>query len=123
MRRVLKSDGMAIFMDVITPGVPLLDTWLQSFELLRDSSHVRNASLVEWRALLTAAGFAVESSVRFRLRLDFSSWIERMKTPQSHVSAIRSLQHRAGSEVTDYFAIEEDGSFTVDTVLIAAKAS
>lgn len=123
MRRVLKPGGMAIFMDVITPGIPLLDTWLQSLELLRDPSHVRNASLVEWRALLTTAGFTVGPATTFRLRLDFSSWIERMKTPESHVLAIRSLQQRAGSEVSKYFAIEEDGSFTVDTLLITAEAT
>jgi ubiquinone/menaquinone biosynthesis C-methylase UbiE len=122
MHRVLKPGGLAIVMDVITPGVPLLDTWLQSLELLRDPSHVRNASLLEWRALLSAAGFTVGHAMKFRLRLDFSAWIERMKTPESHVLAIRSLQQRAGSEVAEYFAIEEDGSFTVDTLLITAEA-
>lgn len=122
MRRVLKPGGLAVFMDVISPGVPLLDTWLQTWELLRDPSHVRNASLDEWRALLTAAGFKVGTATKFRLRLEFASWIERMKTPESHVLAIRSLQRRAGSEVTEHFAIEDDGSFTVDTVLITAEA-
>ncbi len=122
MHRVLKPGGMAIFMDVVAPGVPLLDTWLQSLELLRDSSHVRNASVDEWRAALSAAGFAVGEATTYRLRLDFASWVERMQTPASHIAAIRSLQRRAGSEVTGYFAIEEDGSFTVDTILITGKA-
>jgi ubiquinone/menaquinone biosynthesis C-methylase UbiE len=121
-RRVLKPGAMAIFMDVITPGVPLLDTWLQSLELLRDPSHVRNASLIEWRALLSTAGFTVGPATKSRLRLDFSAWIERMKTPESHVAAIRSLQQRASSEVAEYFAFEDDGSFTVDTLLITAEA-
>jgi ubiquinone/menaquinone biosynthesis C-methylase UbiE len=121
MRRVLKPGGTAIFMDVITPGVPLLDTWLQSFELLRDPSHVRNASLSEWRTLLSAAGFVVGSVSNFRLRLDFATWVERMNTPESHVAAIRSLQQCASAEVIDYFSIEKDGSFTVDTMLITAE--
>ncbi|WBS01681.1 class I SAM-dependent methyltransferase [Pseudoduganella sp. SL102] len=122
MRRVLKPGGMAIFMDVVTPGMPLLDTWLQSLELLRDPSHVRNASLDEWRTALATAGFAVGEVTTFRLRLEFASWVERMKTPEAHVAAIRSLQRRAGTEVRDYFAIEEDGSFTVDTMLIVGHA-
>ena len=121
MRRTLKPGGMAIVMDVVTPGVPLLDTWLQSLELLRDPSHVRNASPDEWRAALAAAGFAVGEVAKYRLRLDFGSWVERMKTPQAHIAAIRSLQARAGSEVKDYFAIEDDGSFTVDTILIVGE--
>jgi ubiquinone/menaquinone biosynthesis C-methylase UbiE len=122
MRRVSKPGGLAIFMDVISPGVPLLDTWLQSMELLRDPSHVRNSSLAEWDGLLTAAGFVVGTVKKYRLRLEFAAWIERMKTPESHVAAIRSLQQHAGTHVSDYFAIETDGSFTVDTVLMTAEA-
>ena len=122
MHRVLKPGGLAIFMDVATPGVPLLDTWLQSLELLRDPSHVRNASPGEWRAALAAAGFSVGEASRFRLRLEFASWVERMKTPPAQVAAIRSLQQRAPSEVRDYFAIEDDGSFTVDTILMTANS-
>lgn len=120
MRRVMKPGGLAIFMDVVTPGVPLLDTWLQSMELLRDPSHVRNACLEEWKATLTSVGFEVDQVSKFRLRLEFMSWIERMKTPETHVTAIRSLQRRASAAVTDYFEIESDGSFTVDTALIVA---
>ena len=121
MRRVAKPDGLALFMDVVSPGVPLLDTWLQTLELLRDPSHVRNASVEEWTMTLAAVGFAVDDVVTYRLRLEFASWIARMRTPDVHVAAIRSLHARAASEVRDYFEIGEDGSFTVDTVLIAAR--
>ena len=121
MRRVAKPDGLALFMDVVSPGVPLLDTWLQTLELLRDPSHVRNASVEEWKATLASVGFAVDDVVTYRLRLEFASWIARMRTPDLHVAAIRSLHARAASEVRDYFEIGEDGSFTVDTVLIAAR--
>jgi hypothetical protein len=121
MRRVLKPDGVALFMDVVSPGVPLLDTWLQSLELLRDPSHVRNASVAEWRATLAAVGFAVEDVVTYRLRLEFGPWIERMRTPDVHVAAIRALQRRAPAEVRDHFALADDGSFTVDTALVVAR--
>ncbi len=122
MRRVLKPGGLGIFMDVVSPEAPLLATWLQSLELLRDPSHVRNASIEQWRGLLETAGFALEEVSSFRLRLEFDSWIARMNTPDEHVRAIRSLQRIAPSEVTDYFAIEADGSFTIDTMLVSARA-
>ncbi|MCS0615263.1 class I SAM-dependent methyltransferase [Massilia kyonggiensis] len=121
MRRVAKPDGLALFMDVVSPGVALLDTWLQTLELLRDPSHVRNASVEEWTTTLAAVGFAVDDVVTYRLRLEFGSWIARMRTPDVHVAAIRSLHARAASEVKDYFQIGEDGSFTVDTALIVAR--
>lgn len=121
-RRVLKPGGLAVFMDVVTPGSPLLDTWLQSLELLRDPSHVRNYSIEEWRAMLEAAGLRPGAVSRFRLRLEFSSWIGRMNTPEVHVQAIRSLQGRAGAEVAEHFAFEADGSFTLDAMLMSATA-
>ncbi|MDN8820283.1 class I SAM-dependent methyltransferase, partial [Staphylococcus aureus] len=42
VRRVLKPGGVAAFIDVMSPGSPLLDTYLQAVEVLRDTSHVRN---------------------------------------------------------------------------------
>jgi SAM-dependent methyltransferase len=120
-RRVLKPGGLAVFMDVTTPGSPLLDTWLQTLELLRDPSHVRNYSLEQWRSMLEAAALRPGAAARFRLRLEFSSWVRRMNTPDAHVEAIRSLQRRAGAEVTRHFEIEPDGSFTIDTMLMAAE--
>jgi len=123
MRRVLKTGGLAIFMDVITSGSPLLDTWLQTLELLRDPSHVRNYSVTEWQAMLSTAGFKPGAVSLFRLRLDFSSWISRMNTPEAHVQAIRSLQQRASADVSGRLAIESDGSFTLDTMLFRAEAA
>ena len=120
MRRVLKPGGIAVFMDVTAPDVPLLDTWLQSLELLRDPSHVRDASLAEWQSMLTEAGFVPGVVTKFRLRLGFAEWIERMNTPEVHVAAIRSLQELAVDEIRHYFEIAADGSFTVDTLLMMA---
>ena len=84
---------------VISPAVPLLDTWLQATELLRDPSHVRDNSLPEWLAMLGAAGFVSTQVATFRLRLEFGPWIERMAPPEAHVLAIRSLQRGAASDV------------------------
>lgn len=55
-RRVLPQvcvcRAVALFIDVLSPGQPLLDTSLQAWELLRDPSHVRNATIAQWAAVL-----------------------------------------------------------------------
>ena len=79
-RRVLAPTGSAVLVDVVAPEEPLLDTFLQTIELLRDPSHVRDYAPSEWRALLEAAGFAIEGETARRLPLEFASWIARMKT-------------------------------------------
>jgi SAM-dependent methyltransferase len=121
-RRLLPLGGGAVFMDVVAPEVPLLDTWLQSLELLRDPSHLRNRSIPQWRLGLEQAGFAVKDVVRGRIRLEFSSWISRMNTPEPLVAAIRYLQGIMPAEVAEHFALEADGSFQLDVATIVAEA-
>lgn len=117
-RSVLKRGGRAIFMDVVAPANPLLDTFLQSVELLRDPSHVRDYSIAEWTRAAQAEGFQVQSVVERRLRLEFVSWVTRIATPELHVAAIRSMQEKASEEVRRHFAIEPDGTFTLDTMTL-----
>ena len=98
----------------------LLDTYLQSVELLRDPSHIRDYSIGEWRRALTQAGFAPGTIVPARLRLEFSAWVERIDTPAVHIQAIRSLQANMAQDIVNYFEIEADGSFTVDSMVLEA---
>ncbi|KAB1073924.1 class I SAM-dependent methyltransferase [Methylobacterium planeticum] len=121
-RRVVRPGGRLIVADLIAPEAPILDTHLQAVELLRDPSHARDYTASEWGAMLRAAGFDAEPPVLRRLRLDFASWIARMRTPATHVAAIRSLQAGASEAVRRHFAIEPDGTFTADTMTVSARA-
>ncbi len=115
-RRVLKLAGVAIFVDVAAPESPLLDTFLQTIELLRDPSHVRDYAPSEWQTFLTDAGFTIEDITMRRLPLDFASWIERMRTPPARADVIRSLHPEMSAEVQTYFELTPAGDFTVDTI-------
>jgi ubiquinone/menaquinone biosynthesis C-methylase UbiE len=121
-RRVLKPGSTAVFIDVVSPGPAALDTHLQAVELLRDPSHVRDYSAEEWGAALVRAGFRLRATQLRRLRMDFPDWVERMRTPETHRAAIRSLQKGASRETTDYYRIEADGSFMLDTLQVEALA-
>jgi ubiquinone/menaquinone biosynthesis C-methylase UbiE len=118
VRRVLKPGGTAAFIDVIAPGTPLLDTHLQAVELLRDTSHVRDYSAAEWLRLVGEAGLQVQRLHRQRLRLEFGSWVQRMRTPDVFRHAIRALQQSVGAEVREYFEIADDGSFSTDVLVL-----
>ncbi|MGF1628459.1 MAG: class I SAM-dependent methyltransferase [Kiloniellaceae bacterium] len=122
-RRVLADGSTAIFMDAVSPGRPLLDTWLQGIELLRDPSHVRDYASEEWIALLQAAGFALQRVQRFRLRLDFAAWIARIGTPAVQAEAILALQRQAPAEVAAHFDFADDGCFTLDTACFEVVAA
>jgi len=121
-RRVVKAGGMGVFMDVVAPESPLLDTWLQTLELMRDPTHLRNRTIPQWRQALEQAGFAVCEVTTGRIRLEFSSWVTRMNTPEPLVAAIRLLQSRMPQEVASHFGLEVDGSFQLDVALLVAEA-
>lgn len=119
--RVLKAGGRMIVVDIVAPEQPLLDTMLQSVEILRDASHVRDYRVSEWSAMLNAAGFVVQEAVRqWRLKMVFADWIARMRTPAERVTAIRSLFDGASDEVRHHFAVEADYSFTIDSAFFEA---
>lgn len=120
-RRVLAPGGVAVFADTVTSESPLIDTHLQAIEVLRDPSHVRNYSTSEWTTFLKAAGFKPGTPTMRRIRLDFATWIARMATPEVHVRAIRALQATMPRDVADYFELEPDGSFSIDSMTIEAR--
>ena len=115
--RVLAPGGNALFIDTVGHEDALVDTFLQSIELLRDASHVRNRSREQWRSLLQAAGLVEQEQAQWPTRLEFASWVERMRAPADRVAVIRSLQESAPREVREALAIEPDGSFTIQTGL------
>ena len=122
-RRTLKRGGRAAFVDVYAPGQALFDTHLQAIELLRDHSHVRDYTSAQWLDTLGRSGFAVEVCRTWRLRMDFPVWIARMQTPDVNVKAIRALQIAASTETKAHFAIEPDGSFSLDMLMIEASTA
>jgi ubiquinone/menaquinone biosynthesis C-methylase UbiE len=120
--RVLKPGGTAAVVDSLSPGAPLLDTYLQTVEVLRDPSHVRSYARTEWDAALVRAGLMPVASHHFRLRMHFAVWTERMRTPKVQSDAIRALQQAMSETVTRYFDIDAEGSFDLDIAFIQASS-
>jgi len=118
--RVLKPGGMLVMMDTASPGDRMLDVFLQSVEFLRDMSHVRAYSPGEWLGFAADAGFRVDELLTLRIRYDFASWVARMRTPEYLVTAIRGVLKAVPEEVRRYFEIGEDGSFSIDEVMLMA---
>jgi ubiquinone/menaquinone biosynthesis C-methylase UbiE len=121
VRRVLKPDGQALLIDTAGGETPLLDTHLQAVEILRDPSHIRDYSAQEWLALFREAGFTATLRKQWPVPIEFSSWIERMRTPPERVAAIHAVWSAAPDEVRTFFVVQSDGSFTLRKILVAAQ--
>ncbi len=123
VRRVLKPGGRVLFIDIAGIDDPLYDTHIQAVEVLRDGSHIRDYRADEWLAMFEGAGFTAEIRERWRLAIDFDTWVKRMRTPEERVVAIRSLWERAPDEVRQYFDVQGDCSFKLDALMVGARVS
>ena len=123
VKHVLKPAGQVCFIDLTGGPSPLLDTHLQSVELARDPSHVRSYTESEWLSFFRAASFDVRIKEKWRLALDFSSWVTRIGTSAEGIAAIRSLWSSAPHEVRNYFKLQDDLSFEVDAAMILASTA
>jgi ubiquinone/menaquinone biosynthesis C-methylase UbiE len=125
IRRVLKPEGKLVLIDIAGSQDPLCDTWLQSVELLRDPSHVRDYTGPSWRAMVEEAGFAaptIQVSPVWRIAIDFDSWVQRMRTAAVAVEAIRHLWQVAPSEVREHYRVRADGSFELEALMLTSRA-
>lgn len=123
IRRVLAPQGKVIMVDILGNSNPVMDTFFQTIETIRDPSHVRNYSLGEWAHFAEYVGFTVEAVEKQHLDLEFQSWTERMKTPEYAVQTIRDLQHKASDQTRHYYQIQADGSFRSEVMyLVLSRA-
>jgi SAM-dependent methyltransferase len=121
VRRVLKPGGRVLFIDIAGADHPLHDTHIQAVELLRDASHIRDYRSAEWQIFFTGAGFTqVNVRDRWRLPIEFSAWVARMRTPPLKIDAIRAVWAAAPDEVRHYFNVQQDGSFELDVLMVEA---
>lgn len=121
--RVVAPQGKVIMVDILGNSNPVMDTFFQTIETIRDPSHVRNYSLGEWAHFAEYAGFTVETVEKQHLELEFQSWTERMQTPDYAVQTIRHLQHKASDQTRHYYQIQANGSFRSEVMyLVLSRA-
>lgn len=122
MRRVLAPGGRLLIIDVEGHENPLVDIHLQTMELLRDRSHVRNRSASEWERLLLSHGFTLQQHQSWPIYLEFASWVQRMRTSALRIKMLRTLQTESPQEVCEALSMQADGSFNLQTGLFWACA-
>ncbi|MEE2674835.1 MAG: class I SAM-dependent methyltransferase, partial [Myxococcota bacterium] len=103
--RVLRPAGTFLLEDSMAPETAAMDTFFNTFELLRDPSHVRNYTISQWREILTEAGLRSEVLGEWMLDQDFEDWILRIGTPETGVAHLRFLLASASAITREAFAI------------------
>jgi hypothetical protein len=86
---------------------------VEEAERLRDPTHVRCYSEVEWKDVVTKAGFEVEQLEHFDRRQSVDAWLERVDTPPDAAARIREL-------LADRI---DDGMLAFESILLKARRS
>ena len=122
--RVLRPGGRFGLEDTTSPADPDLDRFLNEVEKLRDPTHVRNYTDMEWRSMLEAAGFAVKSVQLYRKTHGVAEWIERSGVDRDATERVYAAFAAAPVAAREYFEIAYDGGravrFTADQMIFRA---
>jgi ubiquinone/menaquinone biosynthesis C-methylase UbiE len=122
MARVLKPGAPLVFIDTVGFDDPAMDTFLNTLELLRDPSHVRNKTVGDWSALLEQNVCRVEHVERWTIALDTEDWLRRAATVSWRADACRQLLVEAPEDARQALAILDGGrQFALPAALIAAR--
>ncbi|CCW36529.1 methylase involved in ubiquinone/menaquinone biosynthesis [Chthonomonas calidirosea] len=91
--RVLKPQGYLLIADTTAPANLAAAEWMQQVETLRDPSHVRNYTELEWRQMLYRAGFQTDvCEVKTEaIPLRFSEWVHKAGCTEEQIAQLRSL--------------------------------
>lgn len=101
-RRVLKPGGAFALVDNISPDVSILPgvsreeaertaADYNAYEKLRDPSHGRCLSLIEWSALLQGIGFVDIRAERMDQDIAFAPWTKRMRCDVGTVAKLNAM--------------------------------
>jgi SAM-dependent methyltransferase len=116
--RVLSPSGLFVLIDTFSPEDDEFDTFLNRIELLRDSSHVRDYRVSDWRDMFETVGFELEDLASWNIPLEFDDWITRSRTPDDDVAALRSCFETASERVRARFAVDDRGNWSVPVGLV-----
>lgn len=103
--RVLKPGGIFLISDIVAPPDAAADSFLQTIEVLRDPSHVRDHSIAQWQAMMAAAGFSSEVIFTHDLSLHMGQWLTRINTAPVYAEAIRALMTGAAQALKARFSL------------------
>ena len=119
--RVLTAAGRFLIVDNTSPDDPIADRWINTVEVLRDPSHVREWSQSEWQGYFHAAGLSFAVKHTWLKMLEFDDWVARQQTPPDAVAELRALFAAAPPSIRETFAIESNRFGLLTRLMVGRK--
>lgn len=106
VERVLTPGGRFAFQDHALPEHTAAGVFVDSFERLRDPSHVRARTVAEWVAAVEAAGLVVERHEVVDRRHDFFEWCARRDCDVETMAALTAHARRLPRMAAEWLSPE-----------------
>ncbi len=119
--RVLTAKGRLLVVDNTSPEDPVADRWINTAEVLRDPSHVREWSQSEWQQYFQEAGLSFAVTHTWLKMIEFDDWVARQQTPPAQVKELRALFAAAPPQLRETFAIESNRFGLITRLMVGRK--
>lgn len=106
VHRVLKDEGEFIIVDTITSDQIKLNNWHQEVELIRDKSHIKNLSLIEWKSILKISKFSFLDIIQSRVTMNLNDWMERSGTSDKDKKILKDKFQNSDEKMKSFFGIK-----------------
>lgn len=120
--RVLKPGGRLLIVDNLSPDDRPSADFMNTFERMRDESHIRCLSLDEWILLLNKHDIHVIKHQVRKKTLNFVEWASRMRLSDDETRRVEDFMCQASPLIQNYFNIrvEDDKiqSFQLDEMML-----
>ena len=106
VHRVLRDEGEFIIVDTITSDQIKLNNWHQEVELIRDKSHIKNLSLIEWKNILKISKFSFLDIIQSRVTMNLNDWMERSGTSDKDKKILKDKFQNSDEKMKSFFGIK-----------------
>ena len=106
VHRVLKDEGEFIIVDTITSDQIKLNNWHQEVELIRDKSHIKNLSLIEWKSILKISKFSFLDIIQSRVTMNLNDWMERSGTSDKDKKILKDKFQNSNEKIKRFLELK-----------------
>ncbi|MFD1038049.1 class I SAM-dependent methyltransferase [Virgibacillus byunsanensis] len=123
--RVLKSKGKFLFIDNIAPTYSVHDQFINTLEKIRDNSHNRSRTILEWKNILTSSNLSILKELTRKKRLPYQEWLERTVEDKNDQEKVNQYILAAPQDIREYFQFDIDDttihSFSIDEWMVMCE--
>lgn len=106
--RVMNDEGLFIMIDNVAPEDESLNEMMNTFEKLRDTSHVRCESISVWKDMLARSGLKAIREETVKKTYEFRGWAERTASHEGQIHEVETFIGTMPRYALDYFNVKKE---------------